>query len=261
MEKLLTVLLVEDDPAECEDFERVLDSADDIRLIGKTNNEKEALEIVTDYLPDAVILDLELHKGSGNGISFLESVNKKRMKLFPYILVATHNISNITHECVRQLGADFIMVKSQGDYSAENIVEFLRSNKHLIHKMRRRIQGNYDYAEVSPSEKRKRQEVRVTAEIDKIGISPKALGRAYLIDAIMHRIGGKPDQVAEVAKKYGKTGTSVERAMQNAINKAWSTTHPDDLMHYYTSRVHPEKGVPTVTEFIYHYANKIRAEY
>ena len=56
MEKLLSVLLVEDDPAECEDFERVIDSVDDIRLIGKTNNEKEALEGVDIALDGVAVI-------------------------------------------------------------------------------------------------------------------------------------------------------------------------------------------------------------
>jgi len=259
--ELLNVLLVEDDREECDDFERVMDSIEDILLIGVTNNEKDALAYVKDHLPDAVILDLELHRGSGNGISFLEVLKKARMNYAPYILVTTHNISRITHERVRQLGADFVMVKSQDGYCAEYVLDFLRLHKQVIHDMRKKTRGKYDFIEKAPFEKRKRQEARVTTEVDKIGISPKALGRAYLIDAIMHRIAGQQDQVAEVARKYGKTGTSVERAMQNAIDRAWSTTHPEELIAYYTSRIHSERGVPTVTEFVYYYANKVKADY
>ena len=49
--------------------------------------------------------------------------------------------------------------------------------------------------------------------------------------------------------------------MQNAINRAWKTTDIDDLLRYYEARINSERGVPTSTEFIYYYANKIRAEY
>ena len=261
LERPLTVLLVEDDQEECKEFVRLIDSMDDIRLVGVTNNENKAVECVKDHLPDAIILDLELHKGGGNGIAFLESLEKMRMKLTPYILVTTHNISRITHERVRQLGTDFIMVKSQENYSAETAVDFLRSLRKTIQDMKVKLNDKADIPEETPFEARKRQISRITAEIDRIGISPKAIGRKYLIDAIMYKVEGHLNQLTAIAKKYTKTESSVERAMQNAINKAWVTTHPDELLLYYTSRIHSEKGVPTVTEFICHYANKIDAEY
>ena len=261
MEKVLTVLLVEDDQEECIKFVRLIDSMNDIRMVGVTNSDAKALEITKDHLPDAVILDLELHKGKGTGIAFLEKLKNTQLKYLPYILVTTHNVSRITHERARQEGADFIMVKSQEDYSAGKVVEFLQSLKKTIHESRRKMNNGDGLAVESPYDIRKRQEVRVTTEIDLIGISPKALGRSYLIDAIMFRIEGQPGQVAMIAEKYGKTDASVERAMQNAINRAWSTMHPDDLLTHYTSRIHSEKGVPTVTEFVCHYANKMKAEY
>ena len=261
MENPLTVLLVEDDQEECMAFVQVIDRADDIRLIGVTNNENKALEYVVDQLPDAVILDLELHCGIGNGIAFMEALKEKRMKVSPYILVTTHNISRMTHERVRQLGVDFIMVKSEEDYSAKTAVEFLRSLKKTIQNMKKRAQAKSLSADDSPFDIRKRQENRVAAEIDRIGISPKATGRKYIIDAIMLRIEDRPNQLKAIANKYAKTDASVERAMQNAINKVWNTIQSEDLSLHYTAHIHSEKGVPTVTEFVCHYANKIKAEY
>jgi len=261
MDKALTVLLVEDDQEECETFVRLIDPMEDVRLIGVTNNDTKALEYVKDHLPDAVILDLELHKGKGTGIAFLEALKEMQIKTPPYILVTTHNISRITHERVRNEGADFIMVKSQEDYSADKAIKFLKSLKQTIQESRKKIQKQNGLAEDSPYDLKKRQEVRVSTEIDLIGISPKAVGRSYLIDAIMCRIEGQTGQFTVIAKKYGKTEASVERAMQNAINRAWNTMHPDDLLTHYTSRVHSEKGVPSVTEFICYYANKMKVEY
>ena len=261
MDEPLNVLLVEDDQDECDVFVRLTDSINDIRLIGVTNNEKKALEYVKDYLPDAVILDLELHKGSGSGISFLMTLKKMRLKFSPYILVTTHNISRITHNQAHRSGADFILVKSQDDYNAWSVVEFLRAAKSSILESRKKIVDKDALAGGSPADIKKRLEARVITEIDQIGISPKALGRSYLIDAILMKHEGHSHQIAQIARKYSKTDASVERAMQNAINKAWSTMHPDDLIMHYTARIQSEKGVPTLMEFIYHYANKLKIEY
>ena len=48
--------------------------------------------------------------------------------------------------------------------------------------------------------------------------------------------------------------------MQNAINYAWGHTPIDDLMLYFTAKIASDKGVPTVTEFVYYYANKIKSD-
>jgi len=229
LEQTLTVLLVEDDQDECNVFVQLIDPLEDIYLAGITNNATKALEYAKDYLPDAVILDLELQRGNGNGIWFLEALNEMSMDLLPYIIVTTYNISHITHERARQLGADFIMLKSQKDYNAVNVVGLIRSLKENI-LMLRNIK--YDKSGISEDPLyiiRKRQKARITVEIDRIGISPKAIGRNYLIEFILQRIEGHCDQITQIAQRYKKTDTSVELAMQNAINKAWSTLQPDDL--------------------------------
>ena len=114
-----------------------------------------------------------------------------------------------------------------------------------------------------PNEKNQRIYRRVIAELTHIGISQKAKGYQYLIDAILLLIDAPQQQrlSSVIGSKYGKTEASVERAMQNAINRAWKTTDIDDLLRYYEARINSERGVPTSTEFIYYYANKIRASY
>ena len=99
----------------------------------------------------------------------------------------------------------------------------------------------------------------ISLELDNVGISPKVIGYKYLSEAILLILQGQPHNICEtLAKQYKKTDSSVERAMQNAINKAWRTTDIDDLLKYYTARINSDKGVPTLTEFIHYYANKIK---
>ena len=99
---------------------------------------------------------------------------------------------------------------------------------------------------------------KISNELDNVGISPKAIGRKYLIDAILLTII-KPNQnknvCAIIAKKYNKSILSTERAMQNAILSAWR--YEDS----YTARVSNITAAPTLTEFIYFYANKIKNDY
>lgn len=256
-----SILLVEDDQFACKEFIEYIEELDDMSLIGVTNNSTKAIEYIKDFLPNAIILDLELHKGSGNGLILLQELKNHLLNVYPYILITTNNSSPITYESARQLGADFIMSKHQSDYSAKNVIDFLRIMKPVIHNRSQTSALVHNTTE-SPEIKNKRIVNRITSELNLIGISPKAIGYHYLIEAIQ-LVMKQPTQNLSIiiGKKYKKTESSVERAMQNAINRTWRTSDIDDLLRYYTARISSEKGVPTITEFVYYYANKIKNEY
>jgi len=240
-----------------------IDGLDDVLLVGVTNNSHRAIELVCDTLPDAIILDLELHKGGGNGLFFLQELRGLRLRVVPYILVTTNNTSSVTYDQARQTGADFILTKWQGDYSAETVVEFLRSIKSTIQSKAKMSGLSLDLSTMEPPiQIMKRLEKRISKEMDLIGISPKVIGRKYLMEAIQMVINQQMRGVTSViAARNGKSEPSVERAMQNAIHRTWNTMNTDDLIRLYTANISSEKGVPTVTEFIHYYAEKIKTDY
>ena len=260
MEKQLSILLIEDEPMECQEIIEYVESKDGTQLVGVTNNIDKALEYVMDSQPDAIILDLELHKGYGNGLTFLDSLREMRLSYPVYVLVTTNNVSQITHDGARKMGADFIMLKSQEDYSAKRVIEFLCSLKSIIQSNKKAVArpGNTE----TPGQKRQKNKKRIIDELERIGIAPNVLGRKYLIDCISILIDGQSKEfTAVVAEKYDKSVASIERAMQNAIEKAWKTSCIEDLGKYYTARIHSARGVPTMMEFIHYYAEKIKNEH
>lgn len=255
------VLLVEDDQRACANIINLVDATDDISLIGVTDNAHKALEYVKDYLPDAVILDLELHQGYGNGLIFLQEMKQLGLSKLPYILITTNNSSAVTYDYVRQLGADFIMSKHQPNYTEKNAVDFLRMMKDII-LSRVKCEAPENAADEPPAQKNKRITKRIFTELDLVGINQKSLGHQYLVDAIQIIMSQPTINLCSViGKKYGKTAPSVERAMQNAINRAWRTSGIDDLLLHYTAKINSDRGVPTITEFVYYYANKIKNDY
>lgn len=261
MNKILSVLLVEDDQSACAEIINAVGENESISLIGITNNSTKAVEYVKDYIPDAVILDLELHHGQGNGLLFLQEIKQLTLPQMPYILITTNNSSTVTYDYVRKMGADFIMSKHQEDYSAKSVIDFLVMMKDIIINRTQHIVAEAADNE-SPAQKYKHQKRRISAELDLVGISPKAIGYTYLIDAVILSINGQTGNICNaVSRQYGKTPASIERAMQNAINKAWRIEDIDTLLMYYTAKIVSSRGVPTVTEFICYYANKIKNEY
>lgn len=261
MERTLNILIVEDDMAACARFAEYTNISPVTSIVGVTNNSCRAIELVSEMQPDAIILDLELNQGEGNGLTFLQELKTADIPFKPYVLVTTNNTSNTTYDCARQYGADFIMSKHKEDYSEKNAIDFLEMMKDIIQTNISRQHSSYETTE-SPIQYEKRLKKRIAMEIDKVGISPKANGYQYLIDAIYGAINGKTSNLCvEVAQQYSKTTASVERAIQNAINRAWKSEDIEVLLSNYTAKIRSEKGVPTLTEFVFFYANKIKNGY
>ena len=258
-EKVLKILLVEDEPAECTAIINSVEKTDGIKLVGVTSSIEKAFIDVKDGLPDAIILDLELHKGEGDGIKFMERLQASDL-VRPFILVTTNNSSRIIYDRVRGLGADFIMSKGQKDYSADYVISFLMSMKNTILYRKAKQSIHKEILDLEDREEITRRILkRIDTELDLVGINPKVLGRKYLGEAIqMIMVESIPNFCNIIAKKYGKSAQSIDHAMSNAIKKAWTTSPIEDLLDLYTAKVNAEKGYPTCTEFVHYYARKIK---
>ena len=100
-------------------------------------------------------------------------------------------------------------------------------------------------------------------ELNLIGIGLHLQGRKYLYDAIYYLITNsegseKISAVQYLVNKYKRASSTISRDMQNAILHAWRVSSLEDLEVNYTAKINYETGVPTPTEFIYFYADKIR---
>jgi len=250
----LTVLLVEDDLNTCKKFAEYVEKRDDISIIYTTNSATQAIENISLLQPDAVILDLELHLGSGSGLQVLSGLIGLEIK--PYFLVTTNNSSSTTYEYARQLGADYIMYKHQDSYSEKEVIDFLCSMKKII--KHNKIHDNCITHE-SVEQKNKRIDSTIEKMLDCIGVKTKYVGYKYLRDAIHLLYDGNSQNICDtLGKRYEKSEASVERAMQYAIDVTWNTTDYDILLEHYTARLQKDKSCPTITEFIYYYANKLK---
>ncbi|MCL2633133.1 MAG: response regulator [Oscillospiraceae bacterium] len=261
--KNLKILLIEDETAECKAISKCIESISEIQLVGVTNNIDKALEYVTDYLPDAIILEIELHKGKGNGITFMEKLHSMETEIKPYVLVTTYNTNEITYAKLRELGVGFIFSKHQNDYSAGGVISFLLSMKNAIMSQRDKADTVSEVLFLNDREEKIKKIIkRINMEFDLIGINPKVLGRIYLTEGILIAMTKTRVQLSnEIAKKFEKSVPSVERAMQNAVNTAWKVSPIKDLAQHYTARIRSEKGYPTVTEFVFYYAEKIKSDF
>lgn len=174
MEKTLHILLIEDDMNTCNRISNYIATKDNMDLAGVTNNSYVGIQYVQNTLPDAVILDLELHHGGGNGLFFLSDLNKLGLEKKPYILVTTYNSSKITLESARRLGADFIIGKYEDSYSPESAVDFLEQLLPMIEMTE--STSNTSYMKDNQKDLEQGLIRRIHRELELIGISPKVVG-------------------------------------------------------------------------------------
>lgn len=259
--KPMSLLLIEDDEFECKRFESYVETLDNVKLIGVTNSSNEGLEYFKTHLPEAIVLDIELHKGQGSGIEFIEQAKKIMTEFRPIIVVTTNAASSILYDKLHEEGVDLVFYKKQTDYSPKLIISSLLSLRKTLHKYKGVDKNLGNFVE-SLADYENKISKRIDAELNLIGIGSHLKGRKYIHDAIMYLINAEENNTGEtvfnyLANLHKKSSSSISRVMQTAINNAWRNTAPEDLEMYYTAKVNYNTGVPTPTELIYYYKDKI----
>lgn len=255
MPEMLDVYVVEDDAVARNGLIAAMKKyPQDIKLCGYTDSSLQAYDTITALRPHAVIVDLELKRGAGDGLQLIKDLHARKEKA-PYILVTTNNVSRTAHETSRHYGCDYIMTKCEGDYTPAKAITHLVNSKPVILGTEEKAAAPLTQA---PETDEKDLRKRIHYELNALGVNPKCVGYPYLEEAILLIMRGAERRVTEsVAKIFKKSGQSVERAMQNAINRTWTVTDAAVLSKNYTAYVPPDRGVPTLTQFIYFYARKI----
>ncbi len=253
----LRIVLVEDDPVECDRMRNYIEDIDNVTLLGVADNSTDGLKLVQDFLPNIVILDLELRAGSG--LVFLRELRRLSNIPKPYILVCSNSSSDLTIAAARSLGMDYFFKKYQEDYSPEAVVDFLS----LIANHSINFKTDCGTSVLPPEERKIRLRNRIRTELGLVRISSKAKGYDLLTDAIQMAIEtGDTSKITErIAVERGLSESRTERSMHDAIKAAWSKASPEDLLDNYPSPVSSRTGAPTILEFINTYARKIGDEY
>lgn len=110
MNKMLKILLIEDDAIEVMKFIKVIETLGEDHQIVEAKNGEEALDILNSgkQLPDIIVLDLNMPKV--NGIEFLASLKKDDLlKYIPTIVLTTSNNPKDILECYKIGIAGYIL--------------------------------------------------------------------------------------------------------------------------------------------------------
>lgn len=249
----MKLLLVEDDIKHCDLYKTQIAKAGHVNQLWLSYGAKDGLSTYHRQSPDIILLDLELNKSDGNGIDFLKELQAIRQERLA-VIVITNVESEITHMLAHKYGADFILTKANPVYSPGYAIGFACEFYMTA------------YGTSAAIPKRAIQE-RIEEKLDALGSTFDMSGRKYLIEAIhivseigIEKVQLKRDVYPQIARKYKKSDDSIERAIDNAIKKAWRISDWSTLIKHYSPQTNYLKGIPTIKEFIFFVVESLRKE-
>ncbi len=230
----------------------------DLHLCGVVGDGNAVVDRVLAEKPTVLLLELMLP--GCDGLSILRNLQackaQGRIRTLPVIIILSAIISDSNTYLLRNAGIDYYMVKPVLPYAVlERIRDLLQ------------IQGTSALPDLSAAHHRfAGEEIAETLDIEcdlttlliDIGIPASLSGYTYLREAIRLVIdmGTTPDGLLSkrvypvIAKKYGKSSASVEKAIRTAIETAWIRGRTDLLDRLFGYTVSAQRGKPTNTEFI-----------
>ncbi len=254
MTNKLNVLIVEDDEKDCNALIAEINAnADKLCLVGVSKSSNDALAFIRTHKPHALILDLELQEGCGDGMDLLDKLRSTLVCPKPYVIVNTNSASKVTRNSAKKMGADYEFAKWQKGYSPKMVIN------QLLFVMPE-ILGCEEEPSMPLTESQLENKMRdfLQNEFNKLGVSSKNVGYGYLVEAVILAAEGKNQNWGKIiGEKVGKNEDSVTHAMQYAINNTWTNADINNLQKYYTAPLRKEKCVPTANEFVFFYKQRL----
>ncbi|MCI8592806.1 MAG: sporulation transcription factor Spo0A [Lachnospiraceae bacterium] len=241
----------------------MIESDNELELVGQADNGKDIYDIIKEKEPDVVLLDIIMPKE--DGLTVMERINRDdSMKKHPvFIVVSAVSQERITEDAFN-LGAYYYILKP---FDNDMVLRRIKNLKHGVRGSVPKLAAKSSSEHVMQLLERN-LEMDVTNVIHEIGVPAHIKGYQYLRDAIIMSVNDMEmlNSITKIlyptiAKKHQTTPSRVERAIRHAIEVAWSRGKLDAIDEMFGYTVNSGKGKPTNSEFIALIADKIRLEY
>ena len=267
MREKIKVLIADVNPEFSKTLATYINSQEDMEVVSKVKDGEEAIEAISNLLPDIILLDVIMPHLDGIGV--LEKINIIKIEKKPIcIMLSTVGQDKITQRAI-ELGAQYYVVKP---FDIELLLKRIRELKNY-----RPTQNNnfisrevkQQYIEMPEGSRREKNnlEALVTNIIHEVGVPAHIKGYQYLREAIMMVVNDIEviNQITkslypDIASKFGTTPSRVERAIRHAIEVAWGRGQQDVVENIFGYTISASKGKPTNSEFIAMIADKLRLE-
>lgn len=268
MNKKITVLIADDNGDFSATLANYIKAEEDLELIGTARDGIEAFDMIKNYEPDVVLLDVIMPRLDGLGV--LEKILESGLEKMPMcIMLSAVGQDKITQKAIN-LGAQYYVVKP---FEIDVLMKRIKELKYFQPTQLKKSYSSHEirpaYIEIAPYEKKNQEnlEALVTNVIHEIGVPAHIKGYQYLREAIMMVVTDIDiiNQITkqlypEIAHKYHTTPSRVERAIRHAIEVAWGRGEQTVVESIFGYTVSATKGKPTNSEFIAMIADKLRLE-
>lgn len=270
MKEKLSILIADDNQEFSYTLSSYINSQEDMEVVAVAKDGNEAVEMITNIMPDIAILDVIMPHLDGLGV--LEKINMTKIDKKPVcIMLSAVGQDKITQKAITA-GADYYIVKP---FDIEVLIQRIREIKFF--KPNQTGSGSafitreprQKYIELSENEAKREEnlEALVTNIIHEVGVPAHIKGYQYLREAIM-MVVNDIDVINQITKslypkiafKYNTTPSRVERAIRHAIEVAWGRGQQEAVESIFGYTISASKGKPTNSEFIAMIADKLRLE-
>lgn len=270
MKEKITVLIADDNQEFSMTLATYLKNQDDMIVVGRAKDGNEALDMISNFTPDIVLLDVIMPHLDGIGV--LEKLSLIKMNKKPIcIMLSAVGQDKITSRAV-ELGAEYYVVKP---FDIDLLISRIRElknykpsqNNNFISKESQITKSQYIAISNGKEKKEENLEALVTNVIHEVGVAAHIKGYQYLREAIMMVVNDIDviNQITKslyprIANKFSTTPSRVERAIRHAIEVAWGRGQQDVVENIFGYTISAAKGKPTNSEFIAMIADKLRLE-
>ncbi len=232
----------------------------EIEIIATASNGKVCLQMLEEFTPDILLLDIIMPHL--DGLAVLESMyQNERMSSIQVIMLTAFGQEDVMKQAV-DLGASYFMLKP---------FEFDQLVQKILHCAGQKATLPKKTSVLQPTVPQKLNQHQldstITAIIKEIGVPAHIKGYSYLREAIQMvfediELLGSVTKILypEIAKKFNTTPSRVERAIRHAIEVAWNRGNYESISSMFGYTVHHLKSKPTNSEFIAMIADKIRID-
>jgi two-component system response regulator (stage 0 sporulation protein A) len=258
----MRVIIADDNREFAGILKEYMDNQDDIEVVGVAGDGFEACDLISNLLPDVVVLDVIMPHLDGLGV--LEKINSTPLKKRPIFIMLSAVGQDRINQRALLLGAEYYVVKP---FDMEVLVSRIKQIKGISKLKTPKPEYQVNTKTLNIVSEKKDLEVEVTNIMHEIGVPAHIKGYQYLRDAIMmvvkdlEIINSITKQLyPAIAKDYNTTPSRVERAIRHAIEVAWNRGRVEAINSIFGYTINVGKGKPTNSEFIAMIADKLRID-
>ncbi len=252
------IMVIEDERETREEYRMLIRNRTALQLVAETDNPQEAVRILESTPIDAIILDLELPKGSG--ILLLEKIQMMQIEK-PFIAVVTNVVSRVVYDAIRSMGVDYICTKGDRDFSLDVPLAIIEISAPY---RRTRERAKAISQKVNKSTMRDIYNRNIEDELLCLGFPNKMIGTTYCQCAMLFIIMSDTMNVSMtkevypyVANEFHTNANNVERNIRLVIEKVWTEQEIRLIRELYPYEWNRSTGRPTNAEFMHNIIKKI----